>query len=161
MASCGRRNVRLINSIGNLLCQLPDETKKVITKIEKNSYKTNICSASSYLQSNMYQRGHTSMILLLLLLLLLLLWEECFCQAHRDTLYLSLLWLLRHFRERITGFLLFWVFLSLSRAFSRVDSFLLVQVKHRVFSFQRVFIIKIKRVCKGKEWAETYNNSKI
>ena len=54
---------------------------------------------------------------------------------HRDTFYLDLLCLLWSFREHIKGFSLYLSFLSLSLAFSRVDYFRLVQVKHRVFSF--------------------------
>ena len=43
MASGRSRNVRLINSIVNVLYQLPEETKKVIRRIEKISYKANSC----------------------------------------------------------------------------------------------------------------------
>ena len=53
------------------------------------------------------------------------------------------------FKERITGFFLAFYF-PLSLTFSRVDSLLLVQVKHRVFGFLQVFITKIKGMCKGK-----------
>ena len=39
---------------------------------------------------------------------------------------------------------------SLSLAFSIVDSFMLVQVKHRVFGFSQVFITKIKGCARVK-----------
>ena len=55
------------------------------------------------------------------------------------------------FKERITGFLFSFLLFSLSLwPFSRVDSLLLVQVKHRVFGLLQVFITKIKGYARAK-----------
>ena len=54
------RNVGPINSLGNLLFQLPTETKKTIRLIEKSLYKINEAELCSYLQQELHQRGYST-----------------------------------------------------------------------------------------------------
>ena len=75
-------------------------------------------------------------------------WEESFCWSHGDTL-LRLFWGAPEFQGRYHELLFNFCF-SLSLAFSIVDSLLLVQVKHRVFGFLRVFITRIKGYARVK-----------
>ena len=63
------------------------------------------------------------------------------------------------FKERITGFLFSFLVFSLSLAFSRVDSLLLVQVKLRVFGFLQDFITKIKGYARVKGRIKISNNN--
>ena len=71
--------------------------------------------------------------------------------------------MLSSFKERITSFLFNFCF-SLSRAFSIVDSLLLVQVKDRVFGVLQVFITRIKGYARvkvaDKDSNTTINNNK-